>query len=68
MLLGLDAAALMAPIEVRRGDTSEPFAELTPLGWVIAGPVPMSACTSQGKRILCARVIAEEEDVDHQLW
>ena len=40
VLLGLDAAALMASPEVRRGGHLEPYAELTPLGCVIAGPVP----------------------------
>ena len=66
VLLGLDAAALMAPVEVRRGEHSEPYAELTPLGWVIAGPVSTTA-SDPGKRILRVQVIEPEDDVNYQL-
>ena len=66
VLLGLDAAALMAPVEVRRGEHTEPYAELTPLGWVIAGPVSTTA-SLPGKRILCVQLIEPEDDVNYQL-
>ena len=29
----------MAPSEVRHGEYGEPYTELAPLGWVIAGPL-----------------------------
>ncbi|XP_028405256.1 uncharacterized protein LOC114527762 [Dendronephthya gigantea] len=65
VLLGLDAASLMAPLDVRRGEFGEPYAELTSLGWVVAGPVPVS--NSQGKRILRVQVSEEEQDANYQL-
>ena len=65
VLLGLDAAFLMAPLEVRRGKHDEPYAALTRLGWVIAGPVPTTS--NAAKRILRTRVVEGEEDVNHQL-
>ena len=65
VLLGLDAAFLMAPLEVRRGKHDEPYAELTRLGWVIAGPVPTTS--NAAKLILRTRVVEGEEDVNHQL-
>ncbi|CAB3980748.1 Hypothetical predicted protein [Paramuricea clavata] len=36
VLLGLDAASLMAPLEVRPGKHGQPCAELTPLGSVVS--------------------------------
>ena len=39
LLIGQDNAHLLAPIEVRRGDSSAPYAVLTALGWTINGPV-----------------------------
>ena len=66
VLLGLDVAALMAPVEVRRGEHSEPYAELTPLGLVIAGPVSTTT-SGPGKRILYVQVLGPEDDVSHQL-
>ncbi|CAB4018436.1 Hypothetical predicted protein, partial [Paramuricea clavata] len=65
VLLGLDAAALMAPVQVRRGGHLEPYAELTPLGWVIAGPV--SASNGQEKRVLCVHVSGDEGDANREL-
>ncbi|XP_048578061.1 uncharacterized protein LOC116619333 [Nematostella vectensis] len=65
VLLGLDTAALMAPLEVRRGGVTEPYAEKTPLGWVIAGPV--SDSEGGGKRILRAHVSKAEDDTNHNL-
>ena len=65
VLLGLDAAFLMAPLEVRHGKHHEPYAELTQLRWVIAGLVPTTS--NAAKHILHARVVEGEEDVDHQL-
>ena len=65
VLLGLDAAFLMAPLEVRRGKHDERYAELTRLGWVIAGPVPTTS--NAAKCILCVRVVEDEEYVNHKL-
>ena len=65
MLLGLDAASLMVPLEVRPGKHGQPCAELTPLGWVISGPVPTT--TKPMKRILRVHVVDGEEDANHQL-
>ena len=65
VLLGLDAAFLMAPLEVRRGKHDKPYAELTRLGWVIAGPVPTTS--NAAKCVLRTRVVEGEEDVNHQL-
>ncbi|XP_048586794.1 uncharacterized protein LOC116618440 [Nematostella vectensis] len=65
VLLGLDTAALMAPFEVRRGGVTEPYAEKTPLGWVIADPV--SDSEGGGKRILRAHVSDAEDDTNHNL-
>jgi hypothetical protein len=48
---------------VRRGEHGEPFAELTSLGWIIAGPVPTAS--SQQKRVLRVRVVKGEEDANH---
>jgi hypothetical protein len=64
-LLGLDAASLMALLEVRPGKHGQPCAELTPLGWVISGPVPTT--TKPMKRILRVHVVDGEEDANHQL-
>ena len=58
VLLGLDAAALMVPMEVRRGHNSEPYAELS---WVIAGSV--SIASVPGKRVLRVRVNESEDDL-----
>ena len=66
VLLGLDAAALMTPVEVGRGEHTEPYAELTPLGWVIAGAVSTTASVP-GKRILRVQVIEPGDNVSHQL-
>ena len=63
VLLGLDAAALLAPVEVRRGHHSEQYAELTPLGWMIAGPV--SSTSGSEKQVLCAQVAEPENDISH---
>ena len=65
VLLGLDAVALMAAVEVRRGHNSEPYAELTPLGWVIASPV--SIASGPGKCVLNVEVDKSENDVSCQL-
>jgi hypothetical protein len=65
VLLGLDAASLMVPLEVRPGKHGQPCAELTPLGWVISGPVPTT--TKPMQRILCVHVVDDEEDANHQL-
>ena len=65
VLLGLDAASLMAPLEVRPGKHGQPCAELTPLGWVISGPVPTT--TKPMKRILRVHVVDGEEDANHHL-
>ena len=66
VLLGLDAAALMAPVKLRRLEHTEPYAESTLLGWVIAGPVSTTA-SGRGKRILHVQVIEPEDDVNYQL-
>ena len=66
VLLGLDAAALMVPMEVRRGGAMEPYAEKTPLGWVIAGPVQTHGHAGTEKLVCRARV-SEAEDTNHQL-
>ena len=65
VLLGLDAASLMVPLEVKSGKHGQPCAELTPLGWVISGPVPTT--TKPVKRILRVHVVDGEEDANHQL-
>ena len=65
VLLGLDAAALTIPLEVRRGEATEPVAEKTPLGWVISGPV--GASSSSGARVLRAHASDVENDTNHQL-
>lgn len=64
VLLGLDAAALMVRVEVRHGHHFEPYAELTPLGWVIVGPI---SCTRvPGKSVLLAQVMEAEDDISNQ--
>lgn len=55
----------MAPLEVRRGGHTEPYAELTPLGWVIAGPIPTAS--GPRERILRVQVSEADEDANHQL-
>ena len=64
VLLGLDAAALMTPWEVRRGNASEPCAERTSLGWVMAGPIAPHNGTEH--RILCAHVSSTDEETSQQ--
>ena len=66
VLLRLAAAAFMAPVEVRRREHTNPYAKLTPLGWMIAGPVSTTA-SGPGKRILRVQVMEPEDDVSHQL-
>nr|XP_027231842.1 uncharacterized protein LOC113823416 [Penaeus vannamei] len=39
LLIGQDSSDLLLPTDVKRGKQGEPFALLTPLGWVINGPV-----------------------------
>ena len=65
VLLGLDAAALMAPVQVRCRGHLEPYAELTALGWVIAGPFPAS--NGQEKRVLHVYVSEDEGDANREL-
>jgi hypothetical protein len=67
VMLGLDAAALMAPVQVRRGGGGhfEPYAELTPLGWVIAVPDPPS--NGQEKRVLCVHESEGEGNANREL-
>ena len=67
VLLGLDAAALMVPMEVRRGGAMEPYAEKTPLGWVIAGPVQTPGHGGTKKLVCRAHVSEAEDDTNHQL-
>ena len=55
----------MAPIQVRRGGHLEPYAELTPLGWVIAGPVPSP--NGQEKRVLRVHISEDEDDANREL-
>ena len=66
VLLGLDVAALMALVEVRCGEHTEPYAKLMPLGWVIAGPVSTTT-SGPGKHILYVQVLEPEDDVSQQL-
>lgn len=63
-LPSLDAAALMVQVEVRHGHHFEPYAELTPLGWVIVGPI--SSTRGPGKRVLRAQVMEAEDDISNQ--
>ena len=42
----------------------EPYAELTPLGWVIVGPI--SSTRGPGKRVLRAQVMEAEDDISNQ--
>lgn len=39
LLIGQDASDLFIPEEIRKGNTGEPFATLTPLGWALNGPI-----------------------------
>lgn len=64
VLPSLDAAALMVQVEVRHGHHFEPYAELTPLGWVIVGPI--SPTRGPGKRVLRAQVMEAEDDISNQ--
>ena len=67
VLLGLDVAALMVPMEVRRGGAMEPYAEKTPLRWVIAGPVQTPGHAGTEKIVCRAHVSEAEDDTNHQL-
>ena len=58
ILLGLDAAALMILLEVRRGGAMEPYAERIPLRWVIAGPVQTPGRAGAGK-LVCRALVSE---------
>ena len=62
VLLGLDAAALMIPLEVRRGGAMEPYAERTQLGWVMAGSVQTPSRGGTEKLVCQARVSEAEDD------
>ena len=65
VLLGSDAAGLMSPLQVRRGSVQEPCAELTPLGWVVSGPIASAGTPTH--RILRAHISAAEEDAGQLL-
>ena len=67
VLLGLDAAALMIPLEVRRGGAMEPYAERTQLGWVMAGSVQTPSRGGTEKLVCQARVSEAADDTNHQL-
>ena len=53
-------------MEVRRGGAMEPYAEKTPLGWVIAGPVQTHGHAGTEK-LVCRAHVSEAEDTNHQL-
>ena len=59
-------SSTMVPMVVGRGGAMEPYAEKTPLGWVIAGPVPTHGHAGTEKLVSRSHV-SEAENTNYQL-
>ena len=67
LLIGQDYADLLLPEEVRRGEKGEPFAVLTPLGWIFNGLMDRDGVYHEGASYFVQRHAVLEKDLN-RLW
>ena len=71
LIIGMDNAHLIVPLEVRRSETNvkQPYATRTLLGWALHGPVPSVDRCDKASNLVCNQVNLQNLDVQiEKLW